>query len=392
MKFYAFHFMPYPYLEEGFKDKYQSDWVTYPNSNYDPVVGHELYSTYLDQLVYAAELGFDGVCVNEHHQTSYGLMPSPNIIAAMLVQRTMGMSTKVGILGNALPLRQNPLRLAEELAMLDVISGGRIISGFVRGIGAEYHSFGVNPAESRDRFREAHDVIVRAWSEPGPFSFEGEFFNYRYVNTWPRPFQRPHPEIWSPSTGSGETVVWAAERGYTYVQVFSPIKSVIKIFDEYRDAAEKFGIPDPSSRLGWAPAVYVADSDAQAEDEFWPQADMYFNKLFPNPMHRLFPPNYMEEKTLERVLSLRGDLDKSTDFETLKSNYTAIVGSPETVIGMLEEAHDMLGYEHLVTYVHMAALSDELTRNNIRRIATEIIPKLRDHQSKRDAAVGAPRA
>jgi alkanesulfonate monooxygenase SsuD/methylene tetrahydromethanopterin reductase-like flavin-dependent oxidoreductase (luciferase family) len=380
--------MPYPYLEEGFKDKYQSDWVTYPNSNYDPVVGHQLYSTYIDQLVYAAELGFDGITVNEHHQTSYGLMPSPNIIAAMLVQRTMGMPTKVGILGNALPLRQNPLRIAEELAMLDVISGGRMISGFVRGIGAEYHSFGINPAESRDRFREAHDLIVRAWSEAGPFSFEGEFFNYRYVNTWPRPFQRPHPEVWAPSTGSGETVAWAAERAYTYVQVFSPIKSVAKIFEEYRDASAKFGIPDPSSRLGWAPAVYVADSDAQAEDEFWPQADMYFNNLFPNPMHRLFPPNYMEEQTLERVLSLRGDLDKATDFNTLKSNYTAIVGSPETVIGMLEEAHDMLGYEHLVMYVHMGGLSDELTRNNIRRIATEIMPKLRGHESKRDAAAG----
>ena len=173
MKFYAFHFMPYPDLEDGFKEKYQSDWVTYPNRNYDPVRGHELYSTYIDQLVYAAEMGFDGITVNEHHQTSYGLMPSPNIIAAMLVQRTMGMPTKIGILGNAISLRQNPLRVAEEIAMLDVISGGRMISGFVRGIGAEYHSLGMNPAESRDRFREAHDVIVQAWSQDGPFTLRG---------------------------------------------------------------------------------------------------------------------------------------------------------------------------------------------------------------------------
>ncbi|MCX2934322.1 LLM class flavin-dependent oxidoreductase [Mycobacterium sp. CVI_P3] len=385
MKFYAFHFMPYPHLEDGFKDKYQSDWVSYPNRNYDPVRGHELYNTYIDQLVYAAEMGFDGITVNEHHQTSYGLMPSPNIVAAMLVQRTMGMPTKIGILGNAISLRQNPLRVAEEIAMLDVISGGRMISGFVRGIGAEYHSLGMNPAESRDRFREAHDVIVQAWSQDGPFSFEGDFFNYRYVNTWPRPFQRPHPEVWAPSTGSGETVVWAAERAYTYAQVFSPISSVEKIFGEYRSASDKFGVPDASSRLAWAPAVYVADSDAQAEDEFWPNADLYFNNLFPNPLHRLFPPNYMEEQTLERVLSLRGDLDKKTDFNTLKSNYTAIVGSPETVIGMLEDAHDRLGFEHLVAYIHLGALSDELVRNNIRRMTTDVMPKLRDRKSKKDA-------
>lgn len=385
MKFYAFHFMPYPDLEEGFKEKYQSDWVTYPNRNYDPVRGRELYNTYIDQLVYAAEMGFDGITVNEHHQTSYGLMPSPNLIAAMLVQRTMGMPTKIGILGNAISLRQNPLRIAEEIAMLDVISGGRIISGFVRGIGAEYHSLGMNPAESRDRFREAHDVILQAWSQDGPFAFEGEFFNYRYVNTWPRPFQRPHPEVWAPSTGSGETVVWAAERGYTYAQVFSPINSVEKIFDEYRSASKEFERPDPSSRLAWAPAVYVAESDAQAEDEFWPQADVYFNNLFPNPMHRLFPPNYMEEETLERVLSLRGDLDKKTDFQTLTSNYTAIVGSPETVIGRLEEAHDRLGFEHLVAYIHLGAMSDDKVRSNVHNIATKVMPRLRDRKSKRDA-------
>jgi alkanesulfonate monooxygenase SsuD/methylene tetrahydromethanopterin reductase-like flavin-dependent oxidoreductase (luciferase family) len=392
VKFYAFNLMPYPELEDGFKEKYQSDWVTYPNSHFDPVRGRELYTMYIDQLVFAAEQGYDGVCVNEHHQTPYGLMPSPNLIAAMLVQRTK--DTKVAILGNALPLRGNPLRLAEELAMLDVISGGRIISGFVRGIGAEYHSLGFNPAESRDRFREAHDVIVRAWSEPGPFSFEGEFFNYRYVNTWPRPFQQPHPEVWSPSTGSGETVVWAAERGYTYVQVFSPLPNVVKIFDEYRAASERFGRPEPSKRLGWNPAVYIADSDAQAEEEFWPHMDLYFNKMFPNPQHRLFPPNYMEESTLERVLQVRGDLGKERDFAGLLSSHTALVGSPETVIGMLEEAHDLLDFEHLVMHVHFGGLSDELTRKNIQRVAREIFPRFRDRRSKRasraDASVAAP--
>lgn len=232
MKFFAFHFMPYPELEEGFDEKYESSWVTYPNRNFDPDLGRELYSTYLDQMVYAAERGFDGLVVNEHHQTPYGMMPSPNLIAAILAQRTE--DVKIAILGNALPLRGNPLRLAEEIAMLDVMSGGRIISGFVRGIGAEYHSLGFNPAESRDRFREAHDLIVKAWSQDGPFSFDGEFFTYRNVNTWPRPKQRPHPEVWAPSTGSGETVVWAAERAYTYAQVFSPLPSVVKIFDEYR--------------------------------------------------------------------------------------------------------------------------------------------------------------
>jgi alkanesulfonate monooxygenase SsuD/methylene tetrahydromethanopterin reductase-like flavin-dependent oxidoreductase (luciferase family) len=374
--------MPYPNLEEGFQEKYQSGWVTYPNRNFDPVWGQQLYTSYIDQLVYAADQGFDGVCVNEHHQTTYGMMPSPNLIAAMLIQRTQ--NTKIAILGNALPLRMNPLRIAEELAMLDVISGGRIISGFVRGIGAEYHSLGLNPAESRERFREAHDVIVQAWTKEGPFAFEGEYFNYRHANPWPRPFQSPHPEIWSPSTGSGETVVWAAERGYTYVQVFSPLPSVIKIFDDYRAASSEFGRPNPSKRLGYSPTIYIADSDAQAEDEFWPHMDLYFNELFPNPMHRLFPPNYMTESTLERVLSTRGDLGKSRDFRSIVDDRTALVGSPETVIGMLEEAHDLLGFEHLVMHVHLGGLSDDRTKANIARIAKELFPKFRNRTAKVD--------
>ena len=125
------------------------------------------------------------VAVNEHHQTAYGLMPSPIVTASALARRTK--NVKIAILGSALPLRSHPLTVAEEHAMIDVISGGRLISGFVRGIGAEYHTFGVNPTFSHDRFHEAHDLIVRAWTEPGPFAFQGQHYKVQYVNLWPRP-------------------------------------------------------------------------------------------------------------------------------------------------------------------------------------------------------------
>src|SRR5258705_7642393 len=130
--------------------------------HYDPAVGHTLYNQYLDQFEYAEKLGWDGLCVNEHHQNCYGTMPSPNVMAAMLVRRTT--RAKIAILGNGLPLRENPLRVAEEIAMLDVVSGGRIISGFVRGISAEYFSTAVNPTHSRERFYEAAELILRSWT------------------------------------------------------------------------------------------------------------------------------------------------------------------------------------------------------------------------------------
>ena len=127
MEIFFFHLMPWPHIPEDFKSHYRSSWVVLPNSCYDPVAGHRIYREYLDQLAAADELGFDAVCVNEHHQNGYGTMPSPNVIAAILCERTK--RAKIAILGNGICLRDNPLRVAEEVAMIDVISGGRVISG-----------------------------------------------------------------------------------------------------------------------------------------------------------------------------------------------------------------------------------------------------------------------
>src|SRR5438445_703559 len=167
MQFYFFHLMPWPHLPTYFNDPYASAWVWLPNSLYDPVKGHELYQSYTDTLAYADELGFDGICVNEHHQNAYGLMPSPNVIGGALTQRTT--RCKIAVIGNALPLYNPPLRVAEELAMLDVMSNGRLIAGMVIGGGPEEFSYGVNPTHARQRFREALALIVK---NRGSFLYE----------------------------------------------------------------------------------------------------------------------------------------------------------------------------------------------------------------------------
>ncbi len=171
MKFYMMHLMPYADLDLDYDQKYNSAWITLPNSYYDPKKGAKLYNRYLDELEYADQLGFDGVCVNEHHQNAYGLMPQPGVMAGALARRTK--KVKIAILGRALPLLNNPVTVAEEFAMVDNITEGRFIAGFVRGIGAEYHAWSCNPALSHERFHEAHDLIVRAWTETGPFALRG---------------------------------------------------------------------------------------------------------------------------------------------------------------------------------------------------------------------------
>src|SRR3712207_2428774 len=279
MEFYFFHLMPYPRLPADFEDRYESAWVTCPNNLYDPRFGTELYNRYLDEMLYAEELGFDGICVNEHHQTAYGLMPAPNLIAAALARSTK--NARIAILGRALPLVNNPVAIAEEFAMLDHLSGGRIITGFVRGIGSEYFASAVNPTHSHGRYYEAHELILRAWTEEGPFRFRGRHYEFDYVNLWPRPLQQPHPPVWIPSQGSSETIEWtaAAERKYTYLQTFSPIKAAQKGFDMYRAVAERHGYTSQPSQLGWAVPIYVAQTDEIAHRDIQPHIEAFFNKV-----------------------------------------------------------------------------------------------------------------
>jgi len=252
MQLVSFHLMPYRPLDLAEAAKHRSPWVVLPNRLYDPIKGAEEYERHIDALVYAEELGFDAIGVNEHHQTAYGLMPAPNLIASALIQRTK--RVKIAILGRALPLVNNPIYIAEEFAMLDVMSKGRIIAGFVRGIGSEYHSSGANPYFSHERFHEAHDLIIRAWTEPGPFAFDGDHFSLRYVNLWPRPYQNPHPPVWIPSQGSSETVAWAADpkRKYPFLVTFSSADLVARYHNTYREKARQYGYEASPDQLGWA--------------------------------------------------------------------------------------------------------------------------------------------
>src|SRR5436309_13240351 len=180
MKIFNFHLMPYRHADLDAIEKNGSAWVTFSNRHYDAQKGAELYHEYLDQMEFADKLGFDGVCLNEHHQTAYGMMPIPGVLARALARSVK--RAKLAIPGRALPLINNPLMVAEEYAILDNLTRGRLIAGFVRGIGAEYHALGVRPAYSQARDAEAHDLILRAWTEPGPFAFLGKHYQFRYVN------------------------------------------------------------------------------------------------------------------------------------------------------------------------------------------------------------------
>jgi alkanesulfonate monooxygenase SsuD/methylene tetrahydromethanopterin reductase-like flavin-dependent oxidoreductase (luciferase family) len=379
MKMISFHLMPYRPLDFAEAGKHRSAWVVLPNSLYDPVKGAEEYARYIDFLVDAERLGFDGIGVNEHHQNAYGLMPAPNLIASALIQRTK--TVKIAILGRALPLQGNPMNIAEEYAMLDNLSRGRIICGFVRGIGAEYHSTGVNPYFSHERFHEAHDLIIQAWTKPGPFPFEGRHYNIRYVNLWPRPYQQPHPPIWIPSQGSSETVVWAADpaRKYPFLVTFSSTDLVVRYLNTYRDQARKFGYEPEAGQFGWACPVYVADTDERARAEAGRAIETLFNNYLRMPMEMLIPPGYTSQSSMKNFMKMRTNVGgKLSTADELIASGTAVIGSVKTVRAKIEEVRDKTGLGILVPMFQFGVLPDDLAKRNIEMFASEIMPHIRD--------------
>ncbi len=379
MKFTFFHLMPYRPLDMVERHKHRAGWVVLPNALYDPKKGADEYASYIDQLAYAEQLGFDVIAVNEHHQTAYGLMPAPNLIASALIQRTK--TVKIAILGRALPLVNNPINIAEEFAMLDNLSKGRIITGFVRGIGNEYHATGINPYFSHERYHEAHDLIVAAWTKPGPFSFEGEHFNFRYVNLWPRPYQQPHPPIWIPSMGSSETIKWAAapERKYPFLVTFSGRDLVARYLNLYREQAKQYGYDAAPGQLGWASPIYVADTDERARAEAKAGIESLFNDFLVVPWEMLLPPGYTSLSSMKTTLKMRKSLGSQVrhTFEALLESGTVFVGSPRTVREQIERQRDKTGAENLVAMLQFGVLSDKLTKRNMEMFAAEVMPHLR---------------
>ena len=251
------------YTEEDVRNSpNQAVRLTFSNSNFDPMVGSRQYNEYLDEYEYCEEVGFDGLMLNEHHNTPTCLGATMNLEAAILARNTK--TPKIVLLGNPLPVFDNPLRLAEELAEIDMISGGRLVSGFVRGTGVESLAANVNPLFNRERFEEAHDLLIKTWTTPGPFRWEGKHYHFRVVNPFERPIQQPHPPVWIPGLGSPETLVWAAERRYPYIYLETDPQGTQDMMSIYTETARENGYEPGPEHFGYLCRIHVQDTDEKA--------------------------------------------------------------------------------------------------------------------------------
>ena len=238
--------------------------LTFSNSHFDPQEGADLYNTHLDEYEYSEEVGFDGLMLNEHHNTPTCLGATMNLEAAILARITK--KPKIVLLGNPLPIFDNPIRLAEELAEIDMISRGRLVSGFVRGTGVESLATNTNPLFNRERFEEAHDLVIKTWTTPGPFRWEGKHYQFRVVNPFQVPLQKPHPPVWNPGTGSPETLVWCAQHHYPYPFLETDRQGTQDMMDIYTEVARECGYEPGPEHFGYLVRIHVQDTDEKARD------------------------------------------------------------------------------------------------------------------------------
>jgi len=381
LKIEMFHLMPYRDLPEDFDEKYRSVWVDPPSSLMDPLKVHQMYNDTLDELELAAAVGFDGICVNEHHQNAYGFMPSPNLMAASLARRTQDVA--IIVLGNSIALYNPPIRVAEELAMLDCISGGRLVAGFPVGTSMDTNfCYGINPATLRERYYEAEELIVKAWTNPDVFSFDGKFTQLRYVNLWPRPMQKPHPPVWIPGGGSIETWAWSLERDYLYAYLsYSGYKRGQAVMDGFWKTAEQMNMGKNPYQGGFLQLVCVGETESEVEDKFGPHGEYFYNKML-----HVFPgfgdaPGYRTIETIKAGLlgqtTRFGERPPRLSFKDLCNAGNIVAGTPKQVTEQLEQVIKSLHVGHLMILNQIGSVPHDLAMENIRMTAEKVVPNLR---------------
>ena len=373
MKFSYTHHMPYTFVDEA-----GQDWPV-ANKQFDPKRGAELYREYIDNKVYAEEVGFDWIGCNEHHMSPYGLMPNPNLIAAAVIERT----STAGILqsGNIVPLT-NPIRIAEEYAMLDVQSGGRLIAGFMRGIPHEYVAYNVAPDESYSRMREACELILKCWTEPEPFGWEGEHYRFRAVSIWPRPVQQPHPSLVMSGT-SRESATLAAELGATMgVLRLTSFEGARAMMDVYREVARSNAWEPGPEHFMVGMGCCIADTKEEAVETMKAGQKYFFEVLGGGirTAQRLViqKTRYFEhEESRQNFPGLPSKI-KQVPIEERIEKGLLLCGTPDMVIDQLRRVKAELGHGRMNLNIKIGNTPDDAVMTTMRHLKETVFPAVRD--------------
>jgi alkanesulfonate monooxygenase SsuD/methylene tetrahydromethanopterin reductase-like flavin-dependent oxidoreductase (luciferase family) len=379
--------MPYPYLPPA--EMLPVNRTVVPNRFYDPDTGYQLYKNYYDIYSAADSLGLD-IMVNEHHSTATCTNSVVPLSMAIIARETS--SARILALGNPLSNRRDPVRIAEEMATVDVISQGRAEVGFVRGVPMEHSATNSSPVDTKERFWEAADLIVKAWTtHDGPFSWEGEYFHHRQVNIWPRPYQQPHPPVWVP-TLSAQSAGELAARGFNVATLGNGTQQCGLIFDAYRSKCEELNLASPRpEQFGYSPFVFVGDTDERAKQEV-EKIRRWVIELLRTPKQFSDVPGLVDARARAQSVSGQGSVGKSEPShadrplslyemayapidELIRLGYV-MAGNPDTVFEQLKSFHDSVGgFGNLLAMMQYSTMSVESVHQSMERLANDVLPR-----------------
>jgi alkanesulfonate monooxygenase SsuD/methylene tetrahydromethanopterin reductase-like flavin-dependent oxidoreductase (luciferase family) len=358
-----------------------------PGRLYDREAGRDFYQDHLRYYMRADELGYDGICFAEHHYGTAGMCPSPNVMAAAVAAATS--RAKLVMLGNCLSLH-HPVRLAEELALVDNLSNGRLVVGCLRGGFLEHWAYNIPAEESRGRFEETYELMLRAWQEDEPFPWDGRYFQYDSVSILPRPVQRPHPPLLV-AGNTPETVEFAARQRIPLAVSFGPTEILAQTLNHYREYAQQ--------ECGWTPGlehclvsrqVYVSETNAKAREECEGHVEAFYSG---SPVLRRYEGTLEEmrqafqaERGFNYKTRERANVTQTQDmsYDRFQRDGFCIVGDPDYVITQIRKQQEILKVGTILTYIPFGTMPVSQAEKSIDLFAREVLPHLRD-----DSAVHA---
>jgi len=360
------------------------DLVHYPYDPspdaFDPKMAAEVYDFHLDEWGRADELGFDGLFLGEHHFTAYNMTPSPNVMLAAAAQRVKRM--RLGIMINVLPFH-DPLRLAEEIAMLDLLTHGRLECGLGRGVDAqEFVRLKMPMEQARPRFTEGLELMKKAWSETN-FSFEGTFSNVVDATIYPRPLQQPHPPIWITAL-SPETIEWAAAEGYPMASIFMPAARIRADFERYEAAAQAAGRSVGPENFMLCRNVHVAETEEQAVAEvggaFGHLFGLFTEAALPTSgrVHTDLDAFYANDQYAYYREFFRPFVGMQLTFDQIREAGLLITGTPDQVREQCLQEMKATGAGNFMAWMCFGNLDFDAVTRSEELFAREVLPALRE--------------
>jgi len=374
MKFNFFHSMPWTHYE-GVPES----WPVGSN-NFDGERGHALYQDYIASMVHAETCNFDWIACNEHHYSPFSLMPNCNLIASIIAHQTH--KSKIAVLGNLVPLL-NPIRVAEEYAMLDVISGGRLIAGLMRGIPHEYLAYNVAPSESHGRMREAVELIIKAWTETEPFGWEGEYYHFPSVSIWPKPYQKPYPQLLMSGTNPEAAELAARYKAIIGMVFLSDLDFGRNIAETYRQAARAQGWEARPEHLLVGEHVVIADTDEEALD-IMKRGHDFLHRVLMRPQRdaqriviektRFFGHNTEMGQTFQKKLAV---IKTRTVEESIEAG-SILCGSPASVVKQMKKISGAVGNGIFSLNFKVGNVPEPTLRHGMELFRDKVLPEMQD--------------